>query len=77
MPGATSLGQTYGPNPGFSKTQYRMLAALYVYVSARAGKWLIPGFHNTVDAGIPDAHDDPQNFELKQFGKELEKLLNP
>jgi hypothetical protein len=77
MPGETSLGQTYGPKPGFSKAQYRMLAALYVYVSARAGKWLIPGFHNTVDAGIPDAHDDPQNFELKQFGTELEKLLKP
>ena len=74
LPGATSRGQTQGPVPGFSKAQYRMLAALYVYASARAGRWLIPGFHATVDAGIPDAHDDPQNFELKQFAKELEKL---
>ena len=55
--------------------QYRMLAALYVYASARAGAWLIPAQHNTVDAGIPDAHDDPQNFELKQFARELEKLV--
>ncbi len=76
LPGATSRGQTQGPVPGFSKAQYRMLAALYVYASARAGHWLIPGFHATVDAGIPDAHDDPQNFELKQFAKELEKLVN-
>lgn len=75
LPGATSRGQTEGPKPGFTKEQYRMLAALYVYASARAGYWLIPAQHNTVDAGIPDAHDDPQNFELKQFAKELEKLV--
>ncbi len=76
LPGATSRGQTEGPVPGFSKAQYRMLAALYVYVSARAGHWLIPAQHNTVDAGIKDAHDDPQNFELKQFAGELAKLVN-
>lgn len=72
---ATSRAQTEGPKPGFSKAQYRMLAALYVYVSARAGRWLIPAQHNTVDAGIPDAHDDPQNFDMKQFGKEVERLV--
>lgn len=77
MPGATTRARTYAPKPGFTKDQYRMLAALYVYASARAGNWLIPAQHNTVDAGIPDAHDDPQNFELKQFAKELEKLVNP
>lgn len=75
LPGATSRGQTEGPKPGFTPEQYRMLAALYVYASARAGQWLIPAQHNTVDAGIPDAHDDPQNFELKRFAKELERLL--
>jgi hypothetical protein len=72
---ATTRAGTEGPKPGFSKAQYRMLAALYVYVSARAGKWLIPGQHNTVDAGIPDAHDDPQNFDMKRFGKEVERLM--
>jgi hypothetical protein len=77
LPGATSRGQTEAPKPGFTKEQYRMLAALYVYASARAGRWLIPAQHNTVDAGIPDAHDDPQNFELKAFGKELALLLKP
>jgi hypothetical protein len=75
LPNAISRDQTQGPKPGFSKAQYRMLAALYVYASARAGSWLIPAQHNTVDAGIPDAHDDPQNFELKRFAKELEKLV--
>ncbi len=76
LPGATNRGQTYGPKPGFSPAQYRMLAALYVYASARAGRWLIPAFHSTVDDGIPDAHDDPQNFDLKRFASELEKLLS-
>ncbi len=75
LPGATSRGRTYAPRPGFSKAQYRQLAALYVYASARAGRWLIPAQHNTVDAGIPDAHDDPQNFELKQFAREVERLV--
>lgn len=77
LPGATSRGQTQGPKPGFTRAQYRQLAALYVYVSARAGRWLIPAQHNTVDSTIPQAHDDPQNFELRQFAKELERLVNP
>lgn len=75
LPGATSRGQTYGPKPGFTREQYRMLAALYVYTSARAGRWLIPAQHNTVDSTIPEAHDDPQNFDLQAFGRELEKLV--
>lgn len=75
LPGATSRAFTYGPKPGFTRAQYRMLAALYVYTSARAGRWLIPAQHNTVDTTIPDAHDDPQNFDLKAFGRELEKLV--
>ena len=75
LPGAVSRGQTQGPKPGFTRDQYRMLAALYVYTSARAGSWLIPAQHNTVDAGIPEAHDDPQNFKLKHFAKELDKLV--
>ena len=76
LPGASNRGQTYGPKPGFTAAQYRMLAALYVYASARAGRWLIPAFHSAVDDGIPEAHDDPQNFELKQFARELEKLVS-
>lgn len=75
LPGATSRAETYGPKPGFTREQYRMLAALYVYVSARAGRWLIPAQHNTVDSTIPEAHDDPQNFDLKAFGRELERLV--
>ena len=75
LPGATTRAETHGPKPGFTREQYRMLAALYVYVSARAGRWLIPAQHNTVDAAIPQAHDDPQNFDLKAFGRELERFV--
>lgn len=75
MPGYADRDHTYGPTPGFTNQQYRMLAALYVYVSARAGRWLIPAQHDTVDAGIPEAHDDPQNFELKKFGREVARLV--
>ncbi len=75
-PGSTSLADTLAPKPGFSKEQYRLLAALYVYASVRAGEWLIPAFHATVDDGIPGAHDDPQNFELKAFAREVEKLVS-
>ena len=77
MDGYEDRGHTYGPTPGFSEAQYRQLAALYVYASARAGRWLIPAQPNTVDSTIPDAHDDPQNFELEKFANELEKLVNP
>ena len=76
MPGSSDLGRTEGPKPGFSDAQYRMLAALYVYASARAGRWLIPAFHATIDDGIPDAHDDPQNFELSKFTRALEQLVS-
>lgn len=75
MAGYSDRAHTEGPRPGFSAAQYRQLAALYVYASARAGNWLIPAQHNTVDAGIPDAHDDPQNFELEKFGAEVARLV--
>lgn len=75
-PGSTWLGDTLAPEPGFSAAQYRMLAALYVYASARAGHWLIPAQHATVDGGIPEAHDDPQNFELERFAGELARIVN-
>lgn len=44
-------------------------AALYVYASARAGRWLIPAQLN------PEGLDDPQNFDLTPFGLELERLV--
>jgi hypothetical protein len=60
-----------GPEPGFTHAQYRTLALLYVLASARAGTWMIPAFHANVDRGIPEAHDDPQHFDLAAFDREV------
>ena len=60
-----------GPVPGFTPAQYRTLALLYVLASSRAGTWMIPAFHANIDRGIPEAHDDPQNFDLTQFDREV------
>ncbi|WP_338466325.1 hypothetical protein RXV95_12240 [Novosphingobium sp. ZN18A2] len=74
-PGGSTREQTVGPAEGLSEAQYRTLAAIYVYTSWRAGRWLIPAFHATVDGGIAHAHDDPQNFDMKTFTAALELLL--
>ena len=62
------------PQPGFTQKQYRKLALLYLCSSIRRGTWLIPAYHSAIDAGIKDAHDDPQNFELDKLALELDKL---
>lgn len=66
-PAGSASNDRFSPEPGFSAAQYRRLAALYVLASGRAGRWLIPGFHAAIDAGLPDGHDDPQNFKLDDF----------
>jgi hypothetical protein len=63
------------PNPGFTDPQLDRLALLYVVASMQHGSWMIPAFHANVDAGIPDAHDDPQNFDLPLWSKRLNQLL--
>ena len=63
------------PTPGFSEKQYERLALLYICASVRRGSWLIPAFHAAVDAGIKDAHDDPQHFDLKIWAKTLSGLI--
>jgi hypothetical protein len=63
------------PLPGFTAQQYERLALLYICASVRRGSWLIPAYHSAIDAGIKDAHDDPQNFELKKFADALGRLL--
>ncbi len=63
------------PIPGFTGRQYRTLALLYVLASARAGTWLIPAFHANIDRGIPGAHDDPQNFDLLSFDRQLARWI--
>lgn len=63
------------PTPGFTVAQMDRLALLYIVASVRGGKWLIPAFHGAVDAGIPDAHDDPQNFDLNLWANRLNILI--
>lgn len=63
------------PFPGFTDAQYERLAVLYIAASVRRGTWLIPAYHSAMDAGIKDAHDDPQNFELKKFADKLKRIL--
>lgn len=63
------------PLPGFTEPQLDRLALLYAAASSRGGAWLIPAFHAVLDAGLPKAHDDPQNFELAHWAARLEALL--
>lgn len=60
--------------PGFTTAQYKRLALLYIVAGARKGAWLIPTFHAVLDDGIPDGHDDPQNFELDKFDEQISIL---
>ncbi len=62
------------PTPGFTVRQYERLALLYICASVRRGTWMIPAYHAAVDAGIKDAHDDPQNFDLAAFSNALRSL---
>lgn len=62
--------------PGFTDLQYKRLALIYIAASLRKGEWLIPTFHAVLDDGIPDGHDDPQNFELEKFDTEIQTLVH-
>ncbi len=62
------------PIPGLTAPQYDALALVYVVASVRAGRWLIPAFHAAIDQGLPDAHDDPQNFDLTAFDAAVSRL---
>ena len=62
-------------DPGFSTAQYKRLALLYIIASTRKGEWLTPTFHAVLDDGIPDGHDDPQNFQIYQFDSQIRALV--
>jgi hypothetical protein len=66
---------TIAPKPGFTEKQLDRLALLYVSASLAHGTWMVPAFHATIDAGIPGAHDDPQNFDLTHWAKRLNVLI--
>jgi hypothetical protein len=75
MPGRGSQNDFLAPSPGFSRAQYERLALIYIVASRRAGAWMIPAFHAVIDDGIPDKHDDPQNFEFAEFNDAINRLL--
>lgn len=64
------------PEPGFTNGQYERLALLYFAASLEHGTWLVPGYHCAIDSGIPDGHDDPQNFRLEEWAKQIATLLH-
>ncbi len=74
-PQGNPTNDAIAPKPGFTELQLDRLALVYVVASVRRGNWLIPAYHAGVDAGIPEAHDDPQNFDLTLWAQRLEKLL--
>ena len=63
------------PRPGFTDAQLQRLALVYMAASIRKGQWLIPAYHAAFDAGIPDAHDDPQHFDLFRWATWLDEIL--
>ena len=74
-PQGSAKNDRVAPTPGFTDTQLKRLALVYIAASVRRGEWLIPAFHAAVDAGIPDAHDDPQNFDTMSWASHLGTLL--
>jgi len=74
-PSGPNGNDAIAPDPGFTSPQLKRLALIYLVASLRRGEWLIPAYHAVVDAGIPGAHDDPQHFDLIQWGNLLEDLI--
>ena len=74
-PAIDGWNDAIAPKPGFSARQYDRLALLYIALSVRAGSWLIPAQHATMDHGLPQAHDDPQNFRIKDLDRALHRRL--
>jgi hypothetical protein len=74
-PQGSAKNDAIAPTPGFTEAQLDRLALLYAAASVQHGTWMIAGFHACVDAGIPDAHDDPQNFDLTLWANRLASLI--
>lgn len=74
-PEGSNKNDALAPDPGFTKAQLERLAVIYYAASIRAGHYLIPAYHAVLDAGLPNGHDDPQNFNLSEFDKHLDSVL--
>lgn len=59
----------------FTPPQLDRLALLYVVASVRAGTWLIPAYHATIDERLDDGQDDPQGFDLADWGTRVEAVI--
>lgn len=62
------------PPIAITPAQLDRLALIYVAASVRAGRWLIPAFHGTIDENLPGGHDDPQGFELEHWVRTVERI---
>ncbi len=74
-PGHSRYNDAQPPSPAFTTAQYDRLALLYTIASVRAGRWLIPAYHASIDAGIRDGHDDPMGFDAETFGNSINLLI--
>jgi hypothetical protein len=63
------------PTNGFTDAQLERLSVVYIAASVRRGKWLIPAFHAVLDTDVPGGHDDPQNFDLERWDRQLAKVM--
>jgi hypothetical protein len=72
----SSNNDAIAPDPGLTDAQLERLALVYLAASVRSGKWLIPAYHSPIDLGFPDAHDDPQNFNLQTWTTKLRALID-
>jgi hypothetical protein len=65
----------------FQPEQLDRLALAYIAVSVRAGHWLIPAFHASIDETIPGGHDDPRDFDLADWvarvGRVIDEINKP
>ncbi len=64
------------PFNAFPAAQLDRLALAYVAASVRAGRWLIPAFHASIDETMPGGHDDPRDFDLADWAERVGKIDN-
>lgn len=62
-------------SPGFTPRQMHLLGLTYIAASVRAGHWLIPAYHATIDSPYPGGHDDPQNFDLRAWSGIIDAVV--
>src|ERR1043165_916266 len=74
-PAGRAGNDAIAPAPGFTDAQLERLPLVYISPSLRGGHWLIPAFHAAIDVTIPDAHDDPQNFDLAKWAEKIDGLI--